>query len=197
MKKFIVLLFCILFSSCRTPGVSTSAYLSPHFSEYKIFRVVVFPFQLHGKSEQHNITSLFGEALQHQQKFEVVIASAAQVRQMQLSLSRSDQLLPANDIIKASRVFQAQAIIRGRVTTYQDLPCKLGLKVDLIAAHDGHVLWSADGIFVDEEFFSTTPGKGNRLRNISPQSFIRHSCLQLTKSLHHSNIFHKAENMIR
>lgn len=175
------------------------AWRAPTVDGHQIRRVVVLPFQnLCDHPEQVSIVeSAFVDEFQKRQAVEVVSLDRGALTESEEEAFLINGRVQADTLVRLSRHHQADAVLYGAVTQYKGYePLALGLRVELVSAGAGDVVWSANGIFdaADDRvqrdvrnFHDTTLGEthsleGWRLVLMSPNRFATYACARVVET---------------
>ncbi|MGQ3685815.1 MAG: hypothetical protein ACUBOA_12550 [Candidatus Loosdrechtia sp.] len=142
---------CTTFSK-KSVSQSTvvSFYKSEEYDNANVRRVLLLPFTVESGRDKvvDEITDAFFIELQRVSKFDTVVA-----REFRDIVSQQKDvwyrgLISAEAFLEAKKRYNVDAIICGTITQYRPYePPVLGIKMGMISARSGNVIWSADAIF--------------------------------------------------
>ena len=148
-------------SGCMSPAINDSARVGPFYVPRNvqkditlggIRRVVLLPVWSGSAAPEESAESLdpvFRQALQDQNRFEVVTLSREECRRrFGVSALSSAASLPYDFIPTIQRVFAADAVMFVDITVYRPYhPLALGVRGRLAAVNNLRIVWSFDNVF--------------------------------------------------
>ena len=189
MKKIVVGIFAIFvlisFSRCalrQTPN-SMSTFLAPNFDDYKVYRTLVLPFAGNNEQEKKQVTKKFMEAIQTTRRFEVVPYNKSYTRIDHQDICKKFTI-SASKLLQLAQAYNVQGIIRGRITASSMYPNIIGIKAELLSTYNGEILWAADGLFKDTDFYSLEyKDISQSVTMVSRNSFVSNACYRIAQTL--------------
>jgi len=142
----------LLLAGCATNVArhNVTVYHSDNPAESRLRRVVIVPLgaDLCTPEESAKIAESLSLELQKAKGYDIVLAKPADRRlAVEGALWRRGRV-DANALIEARERYRADAFLFGTITHYKAYdPPLLGIKIRLLSATSGDVLWSADGLF--------------------------------------------------
>ena len=190
----IALLVLVALAGCASDGATpppvaiAQSHVQAPSDGRVIRRVVVPPFEdVSGlPAEAEGLRSAFIRALAQRQACEVVPLGAQHLRDVMPTGVMREGVVPRDTLIALARRFRADGVLFATVTHWKPYePMSLGLRVDLVSASTGEVIWNAHGLFDaarqdvqqdvrnwhDTDQASTTSLEGWRVALISPARF--------------------------
>ncbi len=137
-------------ASSRVARHNISVYHSEDLAQAKLRRIVIVPFvaDLCTSEESAKIVEALSLELQKVKGYEVVLAAAGDRRLGVEGAVWRRGRVDANALIEARERYRADAFLFGAITHYKAYdPPLLGIKIRLLSATCGDVVWSADGLF--------------------------------------------------
>jgi len=157
-----------LLAGCAVPRKEhVATYISPTWEEGVPARIVVVPFDAPGCSRgaRDLVTSALAMELQAALHADVITASSQDERLTAESALWRRGRVNIDALVAARKEYLADAFVFGTVTHYKEYdPPILGLKVSMISARAGQVLWAAEGLF-DAQARSTRSQAEDYFRN--------------------------------
>jgi len=199
----IIILFLFIFSGCEsTPPTRYSGLSYNKSNELRktyLHRVLLLPFEYDVDREAviDEITAAFAVELRKIGRFEVIVPDGRKAKMLSENKIWDKGSININTVLRLSRNFDIDAIIFGSITHYRPYePMLLGLKIGMISADNGIILWSADGVYDSNEnevaelvkyYFDSTHQKsslyGWKLILLSMRRYSQFVANQITKTL--------------
>ena len=173
-----LLIVGLLATSCAMygPPHNIKMAVSASFDKYRLRRVCILPFASDPASQQLPVAAILAESLQKLQGLKIIVCPQYGQGRTGEALSKSIPLSAAF-LLHLSQSSQADGVIRGEIVCYSLLPLSIGITFDLISTYDGTVLWSVNGTWGDDQFYSLrelTPTEAQQ--NLSPTLLVTRGC---------------------
>jgi len=145
--------FLVLLGGCAREHVEsnhTSFYLSPEYNLRSVRRVLIVPFNYTGTDPNiaADLVNALGLQLQKSGLFEVVFGERVLKKLDDADSVWVKGVFNVDAVQEARKKFQADAIVFGTITHYYPVePAAMGVRLQMISAETGVVLWSADAAF--------------------------------------------------
>lgn len=98
------------------------------------------------------MTAIFAAELQKLGAFEVILPPSSHARELSQGIFDENGTMDLDTAIKAHEELHADAFVIGKVTVYKPYdPPALGVRLQIISAKTGDVLWTADAVFDGSE----------------------------------------------
>ena len=151
MRILSLIVVLTLLAGCAASSQSRVAtYASPALLTETPARIVVVPFDA-GRCSRENaavVSQAVSLAVQDTLQVDVVSASPRDERLTAESVLWRRGRVDVGALVEAQRDYMADAFLFGAITNYKPYePPILGLKLRLLSARTGDVLWAAEGVF--------------------------------------------------
>ena len=160
-------------SGCRTaapvrPGRAhpvVHSYCSPELTKERVRRVVVLPFE-HRSGDVRaadEVTEIFVGEIQKLGAFEVALPPTDRAKAICRGIFDKNGTMDLDSALKAQDELFADAFVTGKITAYKPYdPPSLGMRLRMVSARSGSVLWTADAVF---------DGSESRVREMAMEHF--------------------------
>lgn len=154
MKRSLLACACVLLGACaagRPPEKRpVNNYLADARDLVNVRRIMVLPFAEEPGVvvEGTQIRDAYISELQKLRRFEIVPLPASAHEVAQLNQSARSGQLSTDAFVKLCQRYNVDGIVIGTVTAWRAyLPPQLGMRTQLISAHNGAVVWAVDAIY--------------------------------------------------
>jgi len=137
-------------AAMREPAPRVASYISPAFREGPTGRIVVVPFDGSGCSREARamVTQAIALTLQEVTRRDVIVAPVTDEQLAAESAMWRRGRVNVDSLVAARKQYLADAFLFGVITHYKEYdPPILGLKLNLLCARTGDVLWAADALY--------------------------------------------------
>jgi len=194
----------LLAASCASAPVATapvSCWRAEAFRLADVRRAVVLPFSREAPTADFlaDLEATFAGEMQKERRFEVVPLGDSDAGLASAEVRR-EGAYRIGSLIEIARAYGADAALVGTVTQFRPYePMALGLKVELVSAAAGDVVWSAEALFdcaeeatleAIREYHAARGGRdersdvtGWRRITTSPQAFARFVCARVAGTI--------------
>ena len=174
------------------------AYFSDPRDTAPLRRVVVLPFSIEGRSDADPmlVWSIFCKELQKTARFEVLPLPEEDRDEWLDNIARLRGIFPISKLLDFCDKYKADAVIFGTVTRFRAYkpPC-LGLRIGMVSAQTGQVVWETDAVYdMSEEdslldlknYISSVTAPIDSLHSweltlLSPRRFVSYVCYRIVE----------------
>jgi hypothetical protein len=181
------------------PVTIAASFRAPTVDGHRVRRVVCLPFRgeaVHPE-QADTIYAAFCDALHSRRAFEIVTTRRDVLTEDEVERWSAAGEMSRETILAIAKRHQADGLLYGTITRYRPYePMALGLRVSLVSAGAGDLVWEADGLFDTQDarvtqdlhnWYANRVSDRDRLDDwrsvlLSPARFTTYVCARVTET---------------